>query len=76
MHHGHFYSDTMFSNVRSTRGNTCAQVFTNDVRFTRVTPLPTKSLAGDALLTLIQDIGIPSALHTDDARELNQGKWG
>jgi hypothetical protein len=34
-----------------------------------------KSEAGFTLLDLIQDIGIPSALHTDGAKELNQGKW-
>lgn len=48
--HGRFYSDTMFSNTCSSRGNTCAQVFTNDVRFTQVNPLPSKSLAGKAFL--------------------------
>jgi hypothetical protein len=31
--------------------------------------------AGLALLELIQDIGIPSALHTDGAKELTQGRW-
>jgi len=31
--------------------------------------------AGNALLEFIQDIGIPSALHTDDAKELTSGKW-
>jgi hypothetical protein len=34
-----------------------------------------KSEAGHALLEFIQDIGIPSALHTDDAKELTSGKW-
>jgi len=34
-----------------------------------------QSEAGNALLEFIQDIGIPSALHTDDAKELTSGKW-
>ena len=34
-----------------------------------------KSGAGDALNEFIQDIGIPSELHTDEAKELTLGKW-
>jgi GH24 family phage-related lysozyme (muramidase) len=33
-----------------------------------------KSQAPDALVSFMQDIGIPSELHSDDAKELNQGK--
>jgi hypothetical protein len=30
---------------------------------------------GDLLLEFIQDIGIPSSLHTDDAKAQTLGKW-
>jgi hypothetical protein len=34
-----------------------------------------KADAGHALLEFIQDIGVPSALHTDNAKEMTSGKW-
>lgn len=35
-----------------------------------------KSEAPDSLILYMQDIGIPSELHSDDAKELKQGKMG
>ncbi len=37
--------------------------------------MQSKAQAGDALLELIQDIGILASLHSDDAREQHFGKW-
>jgi hypothetical protein len=37
--------------------------------------MKSKGEAGDALLEFIQEIGIPGALHTDDAKELTSGCW-
>ena len=34
-----------------------------------------KAQAGDALVEFIQDIGIPSEIHNDDAKEQTLGKW-
>jgi hypothetical protein len=34
-----------------------------------------KAEAGDALVEFIQDIGIPSEMHNDDAKEQTLGKW-
>jgi hypothetical protein len=34
-----------------------------------------KSEAGFALQEFIQDVGVPSILHTDGATELTEGKW-
>jgi hypothetical protein len=73
--HGRFYSDTLFASISSTRGNNVAQIFVNDLGFTRLTPMKAKSDAGHALLEFIQDIGIPSSLHTDNAKELTSGLW-
>jgi hypothetical protein len=42
------YSNTMFSNVKSKQGNTCAQVFTNG-KFVHLEPMVRKALAGEAL---------------------------
>jgi len=65
----------MFSSTKSVLGNTMGQIFVNDVSFTRLIPMKLKSDAGDALAEFIQDVGIPSVLHTDDAKELTEGKW-
>ena len=35
--------------------------------------MKSKALAGDALLEFIQDVGIPSQIHTDGAPELTEG---
>jgi hypothetical protein len=36
--------------------------------------MKSKSEAPDSLILFIQDIGIPSELYSDDARELTQGR--
>jgi hypothetical protein len=73
--HGRFYSDTFFSDCKSTRNNTMAQLFVNDIKFMRIIPMKRKSEAANALIELIQDIGIPASLHCDGAMELQYGKW-
>ena len=73
--HGRFYSDAMFSYVKSTQGNMCGQVFTNDLSFAKLIGMHAELQDGDALLEFIQDIGIPSSLHTDDAKAETLGKW-
>jgi hypothetical protein len=73
--HGRFYSDTFFASVSSTCGNNMVQLFVNDIKYLCTYPMQKKSEAGSALLELIQDIGIPLAIHTDGAKELSMGKW-
>ncbi|KAL7570573.1 hypothetical protein ACA910_017625 [Epithemia clementina (nom. ined.)] len=58
----------MFSSVRSLKGNTCGQVFTNG-RFTYVCPMKSKRHAGDALQSFVDDVGIPSDMVSDLAGE-------
>jgi hypothetical protein len=65
----------MFSSIPSTQGNTMGQIFVNDIGFVKFIPMKQKSEAGHALAEFIQDIGIPSSLHTDDAKELTLGTW-
>jgi hypothetical protein len=52
------------------------QMFTNDVHFSKFYPMRTKSEAPNTLVSFMQDIGIPSDLHSDDAKELTQGRMG
>jgi hypothetical protein len=73
--HGRFYSDTFFSAVKSIQGNTTAQLFVNDIGYYHCVPMKSKADAGNALLEFIQEVGIPAALHTDDAKELTSGRW-
>jgi hypothetical protein len=73
--HGKFYSDTSFATTSSTRGNTMAQLYVNDAKYMRIMPMRRKGDAHHTLLELIQDVGIPAAIHCDGARELQLGKW-
>ena len=70
-----FSSDTFFSNTKSILQNTCAQLFITDFGYAKFTPMRLKSEAPQALKELIQDVGIPSEIHTDGAKELTQGSW-
>jgi hypothetical protein len=51
------------------------QIFVNDIGYTYFLPMKAKSDASHALLEFIQDIALPSTIHTDDAKELTAGKW-
>ncbi len=72
---GRFSSDTMFAKTVSIRGNKCAQIFVNNIDFVMIIPMRRKAKALDALVEFIQDIGIPSEMHNDDAKEQTLGKW-
>ena len=63
-----FYSDTMFSGLRSIRGNTCAQIFTNG-KFVHLEPIHRKAEAGEALHSMIDEVGIPDKMVFDGAKE-------
>jgi hypothetical protein len=63
----------MFASTASIRCKKMAQIYINEIMFTRIYPMHTKSEAADTLQALIHDIGIPHALHSDDAREITQG---
>lgn len=69
---GGFYSDTLFSKVRSVRGYTCAQVYGNKFGFLKVYPMESKEQqnVGDTLTLLVQEIGVPQSLHVDNAPEM------
>jgi hypothetical protein len=73
--HGRFYSDTMFSSVKSVLQNTCGQLWTNDIGFYHFTGMRSKSEAPNSLDEFVQHVGIPSGIVTDDAKELTLGRW-
>jgi len=69
------YSDTLSTTLKSTRSNTCAQVFVTDFYLTWVVPMKSKGDAPLALQDFVHDIGMPRHIHTDDAKELMAGGW-
>jgi hypothetical protein len=73
-----FYSDTMFSASKSTRGNSCAQVFTNGLGYSLFYPLESKSHAHRALMKTIHGVGVMKDLTVDRAGELAERstQWG
>lgn len=64
------YTDTIFSKYTSREGNTCAQVFGTEGGYLAVYPMKSKSEAGSALTTFVQDVGIPNRIHCDNAPEM------
>jgi hypothetical protein len=65
-----FYSDMFFSDQQSILSNKCGQLFVSDFGFAKFTPVKLKSEAGYALQEFIRDNGIPTEIHTDNAKEL------
>ena len=64
-HGGKWYTDTMDGRVTSVDGNRYAQVFADKTMFDQVYPMDSKSKAGDALRTFINDVGVPGNLTVD-----------
>jgi hypothetical protein len=73
---GMFWSDTSFASVKSLRGHSTAQHFTNGLGYERFYPMKSKSKAPAALMSSAQDAGIPPTLVTDNAHEETHGEWG
>jgi hypothetical protein len=70
------YSDTLFPSLKSIRGYTCAQLFTDGYCFVHIYPLKRKGDAHHALLQFMQDVGIRKGLLTDCAPKEMRGEWG
>jgi hypothetical protein len=64
------YSDTFFAGKTSIPGNKCGQLFVTDFGYLKFVPMKAKSEAGFALQEMIREVGIPTQIHTDCAKEL------
>jgi hypothetical protein len=64
------YTDTMFASTVSSRGNTCAQIFVNDLEWVRSFPLTRTGDAHTCLDLLFPKDGVPNFMIMDDAKEL------
>ena len=70
-----FHTDTLFSKVKSILGDTCAQLYTNSIGYTKVYPMSAEHKAHESLTTFIHQVGIPHELHSDGAKALTQGEF-
>jgi transposase InsO family protein len=73
--HGRFYTDTMFSSFPTISRRKMAQLYINDQMSTRIYPVKNKSDIADTLQSLMHEIGIPHTIHSDNAKELTQGRF-
>ena len=73
--HGKFYVDTLFSKVKSIRGYTCGNLFTNTLGFKKFFPLATESSGKSTMADFIQLVGIPPSIHSDDAKVFQFGQF-
>ena len=73
--HGRFSTDTFFSSQPTLNGCNMAQLFINDLSFVKCYPMQQRSDAPNTLIRFIQEVGIPHAIHSDDAPELMHGRF-
>jgi hypothetical protein len=50
-----------------------AQLYTNDLSFIKIYPMKAKSEVPDSLSKFLYEVGIPNAIHSDDAPEQCMG---
>ena len=62
-----FFADTMFAQpgVKSTRGNSCCQVFVSDKGFVALYPMKSQTEFQDALHWFYKQVGVPTTLVVD-----------
>lgn len=68
----HFFMDTFFASKKSgksSRGNSCMQLFVSDKGFIYVVPMQSKSQVPQALKMFAKEVGAPDAVICDAARE-------
>ncbi len=66
------YTDTLFSKVKSLRGNTCCQVYVTDCHAVAAYPMKSKADAHLSLDDYFRQHGIPQVMTPDNAKELTQ----
>ena len=69
------FIDTYFSYIKSTRGDTCAQIWKNDIEWISIDPMSTKIHAHHSAKNLFKNDGVPSKIVMDGAREQVMGNF-
>lgn len=70
-----FYTDTLFFKTKTLNSFTCAQLYGNRAKFCKIYPMTSKSDAHESLSSLVHEIGIPSEIHSDGAKEIALGQY-
>ena len=73
----HFFMDTLFATSKadkSSRGNTCAQLFVTDKGFVYIVPMTKESDVLQAVKQFVKTIGAPDAIICDAARAQKSDK--
>ena len=68
----YFYMDTLFSTSKaekSTRGNTCCQLFVTDKGYLYIVPMESKSQVILAVKQFAKEVGVPDAIICDASSE-------
>ena len=69
------YHDTMFSAVKSIRGNKCSEIYVTDFCWARSFPIIKESDVHHTLDELFHRHGVPESLVSDGAKALTQGEF-
>ena len=69
------FTDMYFSSINSTRGNTCAQICTNDIKWIRIDPMLTKRNAHHLAKKLFKNNYVSSKIVMDRGRYQFMGKF-
>jgi len=72
---GQFYVDTLKSKVKSIRGFTCGNLYTNNLGFRKFFPMSTESDTPPTLQAFITLVGLPHAMHSDNAKVFVEGDF-
>ena len=69
------YHDTMYSKVKSLRGNTCCEIYVTSFGWSRVFPMKTESEVHETLDLFLGRYGVPEALISDGAKAYTGGEF-
>ena len=69
------FTDIYLSSTNYIKGNTCAQIWTNDIEWIKIKPISTKSHGNHSDKKLFKDDDVLSTIVTDGAREQVIGKF-
>ena len=72
---GLFYVDTLKSKVKSIRGYICGNLYTNRLGFKKFFPMEKESDTPSTLQYFIELVGLPPAIHADNAKVFAHGMF-
>jgi hypothetical protein len=69
------YHDTMYSQVKSSRGNKCCKIYLTDFGWSRSFPMTKESEVHETLALFLGRYGIPEVLISDSAKSYTVGEF-